>query len=347
MTAPYALVADIHAHNWSQFSQVDADGVNTRLLAILNELTRAAEALKAAGGDTLRVAGDLFHVRGSIAPSVFNPTIDTFRRICAEMEIDVEIIPGNHDLEGKYADQLGNAMQQLDLVDGCCVLIKPEVTEDSVMLPWIEDLNDLRAVMKQHADPAKDLIIHAPLNGVIKGLPDHGLDPEELAKIGYRRVFCGHYHHHQEFAGGVYSIGATTHQTWSDPGTAAGFLLVYPDRVEFNETAAPKFVNIDHDQFAPATVAGNFVRLRLKDVEPEAVKKLRDDLTAAGALGIVDHSTKKRDVTRGVSSTSNVTLEVSVANYVAKHLECGNLSKKRIAVEALDVLREARTVGAE
>jgi DNA repair exonuclease SbcCD nuclease subunit len=347
MTQPYALVADVHAHNWSQFSQINSDGVNTRLRAILDELVRAAQAVLDAGGDTLRIAGDLFHVRGTIAPSVFNPTFDTFKRICGGMGVDVEIIPGNHDLEGKHADQLGNAMQQLDLIDGCVVTVQVEVTDDAVLVPWIEDLNDLRAVLKQHADPTKDCIIHAPLNGVIKGLPDHGLDPEELAKLGYRRVFSGHYHNHKEFAGGVYSIGATTHQTWSDPGTAAGFLLVYPDRVEFNETAAPKFVNIDHEQFVPANVAGNFCRLRLKDVEPDAVKKLREDLTTAGALGIVDHSTKKREVTRGVSSGKNVTLEVSVANYVAKHLESGNLSKKRIAIAALDVLTEARTVGSE
>jgi DNA repair exonuclease SbcCD nuclease subunit len=348
LTAPYARVADVHAHNWSQFSQVNADGINTRLQSILDELVRAAKAVKDAGGSVLRVAGDLFHVRGSIAPSVFNPTIAIFKHMCAEMGVDVEIIPGNHDLEGKYADELGNAMQQLDLIDGCVVLTKPEVTDDAVMLPWIEDLDDLRAVMAKYADPTKDLIIHAPLNGVIKGLPDHGLDPEELALLGYRRVFSGHYHNHKEFAGGVYSIGATTHQTWSDPGTAAGFLLVYPDRVEHHETAAPRFVNIDYDnEITRGAVEGAFIRLRFKDVEPDELKAKIEQIKGYGALGVVDHSTKKREVTRGVSSTANVTLEVSVANYVAKHLETGNLSKKRIAVEALDVLREARTVGSE
>jgi DNA repair exonuclease SbcCD nuclease subunit len=348
MTAPYALVADVHAHNWSQFSQVTADGVNTRLLAILSELERAAKVLKDAGGSTLRVAGDLFHVRGSIAPSVLNPTFDTFKRICADMEIDVEIIPGNHDLEGKYSDQLGNAMQQLDMIDGCVVTVEPEITDDAVLLPWIEDLDDLRAVMKKHADPTKDLIIHAPLNGVIKGLPDHGLDPEELAKLGYRRVFCGHYHNHKEFAGGVYSIGATTHQTWSDPGTAAGFLLVYPDRVEHHGTEAPKFVNHDGgDLLDGKEFEGNYVRMRLKDATEDEIAARKKQIEEAGALGVVNHSTKKRDVTRGVSSAKNVTLEVSVARFVEKHLECGNLSKKRIAVAALDVLTEARTVGTE
>lgn len=348
MTAPYALVADVHCHNWSQFSQINSDGVNTRLRAILDELLRAAQAVKDAGGSVLRVAGDLFHVRGAIHPSVFNPTFETFKRIATDMGVDVEIEPGNHDLEGKHADQLGNAMQQLDMIDGIVVITKTEVTDDAVMIPWIEDLDDLRAEMAKHADATKDLIIHAPLNGVIKGLPDHGLDPDELAKLGYRRVFCGHYHNHKEFAGGVYSIGATTHQTWSDPGTAAGFLLVYPDRVEHHESRAPKFVNHDGgDLIDKRQFDGNYVRLRMKDVTDDEIEARRKQIEECGAKGIVNHSTKKRDVTRGVSSTANVTLEVSVARYVEKHLECGNLSKKRIAIAALDVLTEARTVGTE
>lgn len=349
MSTPYALVSDVHCHSWSQFSKVDADGVNSRLRAILDELMRAARELKKAGGTVLRVAGDLFHVRGNIAPSVFNPTFECFKQIAA-MGIDVEIIPGNHDLEGNNTDALGNAMQQLLLIDGCHVVIKPENTDDyqTVMVPWIEDLDELRAVAKRMADPDKDLIIHAPLNGVIKGIPDHGLDPEELAQLGYRRVFCGHYHNHKEFTDGVYSIGATTHQTWSDPGTQAGFLLVYPDRVEFHPTHAPRFVNIDKHADIGPHVKGNYCRLRFKDADEDSIKKAREELQNNGAAGIVDHSTKKRAVTRGVATATNVTLEVSVVNYVDQHLKIDpRLDRKSIAVEALDVLTEARTVGDE
>ena len=347
MKYPYALVADLHAHNWSQFSQVNANGLNSRLATILSELTRAARALVAAGGDTLVIGGDLFHVRGSIAPSVFNPTVEAISEV-VKMGVTVVIIPGNHDLEGKHADQLGNAMQQLQLIEGVIVLTEPSGIDDVFLIPWVEDLDELRAQMERFADSSRDLVIHAPMNGVIKGLPDHGLDPQELAQLGYRRVFSGHYHNHKETAENVFSIGATTHQTWSDPGTAAGFLLVHEDRVEFNESQAPAFVNIDAaSEIDPFKVGGNFVRLRLKDVEPDDLLAIKRQLEADGALNWVDHCTKKREVTRGVSASKNVTLEVSVANYVVKHLEAGQLSKKRIAIEALEVLREARTVGSE
>jgi hypothetical protein len=118
--------------------------------------------------------------------------------------------------------------------------------------------------------------------------------------------------------------------------------------VEFHESLAPQFVNIDDvDEIDPVSVSGNYVRLRLKDADADLLAKAREALKDAGALNWVDHSTKKREVTRGSSSTKNVTLEVSVASYVANHLDAGKLSKKRIAVEALDVLREARTLGSE
>lgn len=348
----YAVSSDQHAHDWSAFSTTTADGTNSRLAIILGEVERAARELIAAGGKELMLAGDLFHVRGKLNPEVLNPTIETFKRILA-MGVSVYAIAGNHDLVGKHSTKLGNAMQALDELDGFTAITEPQliVTRDDgcvYMVPWIEDLDELRAVCINSAAADRDLIIHAPLNGVIKGLPDHGLDPVEVKAWGYRRVFIGHYHHHQQPQPGVYSIGATTHQTWSDPGTLAGFLLVGVD-VEHRESLAPQFVNIDDvADIDPLSVSGNYVRLRFKDADADTLSAAREALEAGGALAWVDHSSKKREVTRGQSSgTKNVTLEVSVASYVANHLDVGKLSKKRVAVAALDVLREARTVGSE
>lgn len=349
----FAVSSDQHAHDWSAFSTTNADGVNSRLAIILGELKRAARELVAAGGKDLFLGGDLYHVRGKVDPEVQNPVIETFKEIIA-MGVRVYALAGNHDLKGKHASKLGNAMQALHELPGFTAVTDPLLVtaaddQDVLLIPWIEDLAELRQLAIASASPDRDLIIHAPLNGVIKGLPDHGLDPVEVKNWGYRRVFIGHYHHHCEQAKGVFSIGATTHQTWSDPGTKAGFLLVDDASVTFHESLAPQFVNIDDvADIDPVTVSGNYVRLRLKDADADELTAAREALKTAGALAWVDHSSKKREVTRGQSSgTQNVTLEVSVASYVANHLDAGKLSKKRIAVDALDVLREARTVGDE
>lgn len=81
MKALYGVISDTHCHNWTTFGSTDANGVNTRLKIILNEITRAAEEVQAAGGTHLFHAGDLFHVRGSVAPSVLNPTLKCFKDI--------------------------------------------------------------------------------------------------------------------------------------------------------------------------------------------------------------------------------------------------------------------------
>src|SRR5690349_9573673 len=120
----YGISSDQHCHDWSQFATVDADGVNSRLRIILDELERSAAAVLASGGDTLYLAGDLFHVRGKIDPEVLNPTIECFKRICAT-GVKVYAITGNHDLKGKNSTKLGNAMQSLDELDGFTAVTEP------------------------------------------------------------------------------------------------------------------------------------------------------------------------------------------------------------------------------
>lgn len=347
---PYGISSDQHCHSWSQFSRVNSKGVNTRLQLILDELKRSAQAVLDAGGDTLYLAGDLFHVRGKIEPSVFNPTYDTFREITA-MGVKVVAIPGNHDLEGSNADRVGNAMQQLEEIDGFTSATKPMCVDGVVMLPWYEDLDELVAEAKAGASKDLDLIIHAPLNGVIKGIPDLGLDPADVADWGYHRVFVGHYHNHKDFFGGkVFSVGATTHQTWSDPGTKAGFLIVDGDDVTHHETEAPKFTNVDElGDITEARVGGNYARLRFTDAEEDTLIEARRMLDEAGCAGFVDHSSKKRpNIRPNVANGKNVTIEASVSDFTKNHLQGHEqLDKDRVAAGALDVLSAARQVGGE
>jgi DNA repair exonuclease SbcCD nuclease subunit len=334
---PYLLTSDQHFHAWSAFSQINSDGINSRLQIILDQFRYAEEVAREHDCERHRMAGDLFHVRGNVKPSVLNPVTD----LMAELTMPKDDISGNHDLEGTSADKLGNATQVLDQLPHFNAVTQITDFGDVVMFPWFQDLNELREVMKEHADPEKDAIIHAPVNGVIKGIPDHGLEAQELADMGYRRVFAGHYHNHKVFCDGkVISIGALTHQTWSDPGTKAGFLIVYPDRIEHFETKAPKFVDLnDPADVTAENVAGNYVRLRLADATESEVKEYRDELEKLGALGVQMIAPKKPEATReGFTAEAGSSLEVSVTEFIDNKLE-GDDDVKRAA---LDVLSEVR-----
>lgn len=332
-TIPYGLIADVHLHNWSQFATTNEDGVNSRLRIILNEIERAADAVIEAEGDKLVIAGDLFHVRGSVAPSVLNPAFDTFKKII-ERGITVYAIPGNHDLEGKESDRVSNAIEALSTLHRFYVANEPNMVvlgsgkafSQVVLMPWFSSVSKLMETIEEIerealARESCDLIIHAPVNGVIMGIPDHGLSAGELAKLGFKRVFAGHYHNHVDFGNGVYSIGATTHQTWSDVGSKAGFLLVYPDRVEYRASHAPKFIDITaetKEEELPLIVDGNYCRVKLTDVTESEARTIREGLLEMGALGVVLHVAKTKTVTTRTGATvkTGASLEQSVTEFV-------------------------------
>ncbi|GKN93598.1 hypothetical protein NUKP88_48140 [Klebsiella variicola] len=68
MTLPYGVISDPHYHKWDSFSTTDADGLNSRLAIQLEATKEAAIAMKKAGCSHMLVAGDTFHVRGTVSP---------------------------------------------------------------------------------------------------------------------------------------------------------------------------------------------------------------------------------------------------------------------------------------
>jgi DNA repair exonuclease SbcCD nuclease subunit len=350
---PYALLSDLHCHNWSAFCGAPGpDGMNRRLGMILGEMRRAAGELKAAGGTTMVIAGDLFHQRGSIDPECFNPTFTAIEQIAAD-GVEIIAIPGNHDLKGTEAHQLGNAMQKLDAVIGVEVVTQPKVFRGVgvVMVPWIQKLDVLKKELQNLADTVEDhdqldLVIHAGINGVIQGLPDHGLEAPWLASLGFRRVFAGHYHAHKVMeAGAVISIGSTTQQTWGDVGTKAGFLLVHPERIDFRASRAPSFVDIDAatpDEDVPLLVDGNYVRIRGMKLTDLQVKEMRTEFEKLGAKGVSFQVAREVATARtGATATKGLSLDESVTKYI------DSLSLPNAAViqaEAQDVLATVRSV---
>lgn len=348
MPSPYLLLSDVHAHHWSAFGGRDSDGVSLRLKIILNEIERAAAELEKAGGRNIVIAGDLFHVRGSVAPEVFNPTHLLFQSLLLE-GFRITAIPGNHDLASRETTELGNAFQTLSALDGFTVVSEPrpfhlEKGVTPFFIPWFSTNEGLRAtVAKMQEDYGADiadhdLIIHAGINGILTGLPDHGLEASEVASWGFKRVFAGHYHDHKVLEDGkVISIGATTMQTWSDVGTKAGFLLVYPDEIKWFASHAPSFVEITDEtpeDEVPLIVDGNYVRVRGKKATDAEITDMRRAFEKLGAKGFSYQGVREVVSARAPSAAHKaLTLAESVAAYV-KDKGLGD----DVAREALDVL---------
>lgn len=355
---PYAIISDLHLHGWSAFSSTTADGENTRHLAICQAIREAVIALCKRGGDTLFIAGDIFHRRGEIAPNILNPSMDLFREIIGQ-GVKVYAIPGNHDLTANDSQRVGNSVTALESV-GVIVAHEPMVVDLSddhkvVLFPWYSSVKELIAQMgdmredlvedtiEHDAEPWLDAIIHAPIDGVLPHLPPHGLDAHALSGTGFNRVFSGHYHNHKDMGNGVYSVGALTHQTWGDINSLAGYLIVEGEEVTHYETSHPKFVDLTGDETeeeAAAKCKGNYVRVRGEFEKESELKEIRQGVVDLGALGVQVIPVKRITVTRGggaATTTTGVSLEESIKAFLDK-----KSATPKAHTLAQDILSEAR-----
>lgn len=343
---PYLLFSDVHFHNWSAFSNVGEDKINSRLKYTIEELDRAYTALREAGGTLAVCAGDLFHVRGKLAPSVINPVRSFFREQDL-LDMETVILSGNHDLESEDADELTSSVSIISsdstvaINDACQVSDKPTI----YMIPWRSNLDALREEIKVLNEEIKtedmcDLIIHAPMNEVLINIPNIGLNANEFDGMNFNRVFAGHYHNHKQLSDKVYSCGALGHQTWNDPGTKAGWSLVYADKVEFIASKMPQFmrvpINTPDDNMSECK--GHFICADIEDPTPEGIIVLRERVLSFGAAGVTIRTLvgKKGSTREGGETVSAVdSLSESITKFATdKH-------SKKVAVVCARILKEA------
>lgn len=290
----YGIISDTHCHNWTTFSKVNEDGVNNRLQIILNEIERAGRMVAERGGKYLFHAGDLFHVRGSISPSVLNPTLECFKRII-DMGVTPVIICGNHDAEFKETNDLGSAVSAMAGI-GCKVVNRPEYFDEVNVLcvPWVADKQKFLETIKERVEGLVnpiDVICHVALDGVFSRIDSSQcVDPHEILDLNagmIARVFAGHLHCHKEIEPNVWSIGAVAQHNWGDAGTKAGFLLV-DDEVQFVASHAPQFIDVGKDttlEELQLEADGNYIRAVVEMKESE-IKQFRKALEKFGAKGV-------------------------------------------------------------
>ncbi len=357
----YGLCADVHLHKWSFASHINEQGINNRLQYLLDDLYRCADEATHRGASAMVIAGDLFHVRGSVAPSVLNPTKATIENILNDFAgLTIYILAGNHDMEFRDSSAVGNSVQAL-AGDRVVIVNEPRYFPaiDAFMVPWVENMAELKSIISHdfpldHPDldlSGIDLILHAPIDGVIGGLPPHGLTPEWLGELGYRRVFAGHYHNHKSLGHGVYSIGALAHHTWNDVGTDAGFLLVGDD-VEFRASHAPRFFDVKAEDFddelmMAMAVANTYCRVKLPKTRAWEQEEIRAGLIKMGALAVTFNVVKERVLERDGEDVSKIaasvaagaSVETSVAEFIASKSDfSGNAAA--VTAAALKVLSE-------
>ncbi|HFP9309503.1 TPA: metallophosphoesterase [Raoultella ornithinolytica] len=327
MTISYGLISDQHYANWNSFSTTDIHRLNSRLKIQLDATIEAAKAIKAAGAEWMFCAGDTFHVRGSINPTVLHFVTETYKTIINDIGLKVAMLAGNHDLETNDSVYSANAASSLEAIGVQIVCGRPwsvQIGDLWVhMVSWRNShaalLSDLKTLRKTLAGDNHHVIIHVGINDAIPTMPNVGVEAQDLKDLGFRMVFSGHYHNHKEIIPGVVSVGALTHQNWGDVGTLAGYLLVDEDATfEHHETSAPKFINLE-EGIDEAEIKGNYIRYRATIESDEDGIRLKNVLNSLGAKGVVTNFIKKSSLVVAGASTAETSkidsLKESVSAY--------------------------------
>lgn len=268
------FISDLHFHNYKPHSEI-IEGVNSRLLDVAGAVRAAYEIGVKDGCELCLVAGDVFHVRGSVRPSVLSFVVELFAELA--MEIPTIIIPGNHDIENYSGG--ATAIDTLDLLDGVNVVAEPDMItingQDIIAIPYIHKMDDFRETFqrlsksKKHASPETITLIHQGIDAFASdGMPETGLTPEWLMTYNDGWVFSGHYHTPSN-RGNVVNIGAVCHHTFGDVGENRGCYVfdiesktpIYQSLIK----AAPSFVDVTSDTYLDETpIKDNIIRIRAK-----------------------------------------------------------------------------------
>ncbi len=359
------IMSDQHCHDWTAYSHIDANGINNRLNQILNQMRRAyrifSEECKKTGQEGIVIfGGDLFHTRGKLKPSVLNPTYATIKELQEHYNFALYILAGNHDLEDNDSNEIGNSMQCLQDIKKTYVIAKATEqiadirfvgSEKLALFPWYSDLNALLRDMEKYASSETTAFIHAPINGVIEGIPNHGLDAKILSELGYKRIWAGHYHKHAMFIDGkVGSIGALTHQTWGDIGTLSGFIIEYSDgSYKHIEDEAPKFIDLLGLSEIGFDCKNKYIRIQssIGDSEEE-LKQLKEEMLAKGALEVILLREAKPTIARAVeivekTETGVINMDDTISKYTKESYKDNYSVEDLVELEKLhlEIFKEA------
>ncbi|EIG7598544.1 metallophosphoesterase [Escherichia coli] len=370
MTLPYGVISDCHYHKWDAFSTTNAEGLNSRLEIQLEATKEAAIAMKKAGCKYMLVAGDTFHVRGTVSPSVLHYVTETYKWIINELDLTVVMLAGNHDLDLTVVMLAGNhdletndsvysanAAASLSSIGVVIVCGKRphsiKIGDVTVhLISWrnnhAELISDLKALRKSVEGDNHDVVIHTSINKAIPTMPDVGIDAQELKDIGFRLVLSGHYHNHKEVIPGVISVGALTHQNWGDVGSLAGYMIVNPDgSFSHYETSAPKFINLE-DDVADDQIRGNYVRFRAVIENDEEGIKYQNILKTMGAKGVVCNFIRKSSMMEGTASTTETSKIDSLGESVSAYCKIvhdtdGGFDLSKLDILCQEILTEAES----
>jgi len=308
--AKFVIFSDLHLHPFPQFSSINNEGLNTRLLEIADVLSSVLDAAVASKCDAVLFAGDFFHTRMIAAE-----TLDLASRTLRNYDIPIVMIPGNHDQSVKLGEYhssrvLGSEnITILDSYDGYEVEI---AGKRIIGTPYGSTINK--------DSKADIMLLHLGIKGARMGADfiDCRSEHDANALLGLAGiVFCGHYHnpalYHKDFEyspegetcntfeeyNTLIIPGAPIHHNFGDCGSRRGYWVLDYDAgfINFYPNKYKEFVKIESSKATADMLKNRYVCL-LKDSELDpSLLKVNRNILIRDVVNKVDERVDMRDMT--------------------------------------------------
>ena len=267
-----AVTADLHAHNYTQYSGIAENGLNSRLDWILRTLDMIVEKCVQRSVDALVIAGDLFHSRKAIDISVLE---SVYRRIEA-IEFPVYIVMGNHDI-AESSDKRASIRIFSKVAN---VITKARIIKIAGVpvgiIPWTDSASKVaKAVDEFNKNGVQYVIGHLALRSGVVGTHDFimegNIEPSVFRKFKWTAL--GHYHKPQELKHNIYYVGSPLQHTWGDSGDEKGFMIfggAQPEFVPLPDT--PKFIKVVSSEDAATVRDIDYVKVSGKRADVDKIE---------------------------------------------------------------------------
>lgn len=295
------IFGDLHSHNYREFSKLDKNGINTRLLRGVMSLAQITLSGLEEKVDEVWFTGDLYHLKNNLDSQVIQETVTGMRELAEQFPL--VLVPGHHDL---YLWSSNPIMLELlkDFSDNITVIIKPgwiiRQGVDIYVEPCTRKILDLMKRIETLKVVGEESIFlgHQDLIGMEYGgyKVERGLDPKILSRK-FKYSFVGHYHQTRIINENIVSVGAPLQHSFNDAAETnsdssfdenakRGWWVFDSDKPELKyirNKEAPEFIDYVYDPeakekgFIPGNWEKDYYRIKVignHDL-PERLKRIK------------------------------------------------------------------------
>ena len=317
----FVHTADIHIGEYRNGPTL-ANQVNGRFMDIHDRIEELLNYLVKNDIKHLFIAGDIFKDKFPV-PSHLREFATVLQR-CAHQDINVWIIPGNHD-RAKASDQmhhLGIYMPilppQVRIIDAPSV-IKIEGIR-FYFFPYIKSPQQPNLMEFLGDSTSEDvLVMHGIVEGCKSGLFEYEINDDDIINMSVVRhlkmVLAGDVHTMQHFDN-VYYPGSLERLTFNDEGETKGFWdIIIGGEIKFVPVNARRMVTVHADDIKPGVDVKDAI-VRIKGIKAEDVADAKKILNNAGCYYVANIRLAEKKEIEGVHQ-----ITVSIPDLIRQHAQ--------------------------